>query len=147
MFDNENYYELLNLPMEYDIDLEVLESHYLRLYSAISENRSKLAQNPEFFDNYLSMLNEAKKCLSDDISRAEHYLALNNRVPTPDQSESFLRIIFDLRSIADPEERAKKLSEELAGHKAKMTQALRDGNLDEAAKSLSRLKFLVKNYE
>lgn len=147
MFEAENYYQILNIPFSYSIDPEVVEKHYIRLYKAITQKTNEMLKDKEFTDNYLAMLNDAKKCLSDDLLRAEHYLYVKNRIPSLNQSDDFLKIIFDLRSIESPEARAIELKKTIDLYKDKMEKALANDELDEACDNLSKIKFLTKHYE
>lgn len=147
IFDDENYYQILNIPFSYDVDIELVERNYIRLYRALSEEMKRFVGGTQFAENYLAMLNAAKKCLSDDILRAEHFLRLNDKVPTPEQSEDFLKVIFDLHAIEDKEEQKAALSKELEKYRAEMEKAFSADDLDTACSCLSKIKFLVSHYE
>lgn len=147
IFDDENYYQILNIPFSYDVDVRLIERSYIRLYKALSGEMKKLSGGTQFIENYLAMLNAAKKCLSDDILRAEHFLRLNDKVPTPDQTEEFLKVIFELHSIEGKAEQRAALDKELGLHKSEMERAFSLDDLDTACACLSKIKFLVSHYE
>lgn len=147
VFDDENYYQVLNIPFSYDVDQEEVESHYLKLYSAIVKESNSMNTDSAFYDNYLAMLNSAKKCLSDNLLRAEHFLKLNNRIPTATNNEEFLKIIFDLRNSSDIESRNYKIKEILNEYQTAMKKQFADNDLDSACDTLSKVKFLMSNYD
>lgn len=147
VFDDENYYQVLNIPFSYDVDQEEVESHYLKLYSAIVKESNSMNTDSAFFDNYLAMLNSARKCLSDNLLRAEHFLKLNNRIPTATNNEEFLKIIFDLRNSGDTDCKNYKIKEILKEYQTAMETQFANNDLDNACDTLGKIKFLMSNYD
>lgn len=147
VFDDENYYQVLNIPFSYDVDQEEVESHYLKLYSAIVKESNSMNTDSAFFDNYLAMLNSARKCLSDNLLRAEHFLKLNNRIPTATNNEEFLKIIFDLRNSGDTDCKNYKIKEILKEYQTAMETQFANNDLDNACDTLAKIKFLMSNYD
>lgn len=144
VFEDENYYQILNIPFQYDVDKELVKSRYLRLYKSIIEEANKFSKDVEFMESYLSILNASYKCLLDDLSRAEHYLKLKGKIPVVPKDTEFLSIIFNVRSLPK-EEREIKLSEVLSEYKELMVKDFEKNDLDSACSNLSKIKFLASN--
>lgn len=92
-----NYFDLLGLEQQYDIDQQIIRDKYLekqRLYHPDS------AQDPEIANQNIEtsmMLNKAFKVLIDDYFRAEHLLNLYG----VDTSEHALRSVLSNEQISD----------------------------------------------
>jgi len=103
----DDYFEQFNLPKEFNIEISLLESKYIR--ACISSHPDHLHESKEPFisaaEMSLAKLNDAYQILKNPISRAEHLLVLlggfadHESIQIP---ECFLEEIIDLREkLAD----------------------------------------------
>ena len=74
----ENYFELLQIDREFSLDLEVLESNYLRLQQMYHPDKAQSFVERSKFLNISSSLNFAYKTLANDLARAEYLLLLED---------------------------------------------------------------------
>jgi molecular chaperone HscB len=74
----ENYFELLQIDRGFSIDLEALESNYLRLQQIYHPDKAQNSTERSKFLNISSSLNFAYKTLVSDLARAEYLLFLED---------------------------------------------------------------------
>jgi molecular chaperone HscB len=73
-----NYFQLFELPVDFDIELAVLEQHYFVLQNKFHPDRY-INSGPEVKNEAMRhsiLLNEGYNTLKDDFKRAEHLLSL-----------------------------------------------------------------------
>jgi molecular chaperone HscB len=74
-----NYFEMLNMPTEFDLDLKTLHREYLRLTRSIHPDAvgGDSSETREASLRLSSELNRAYETLKDPVSRAEYLLGLH----------------------------------------------------------------------
>lgn len=72
----ENYFELLNLEVNYQLDKAELKTRFLQRQIQIHPDRAKNPEEQHLFLEKSIMLNKAKQILLDDYLRAEYLLKL-----------------------------------------------------------------------
>lgn len=139
VFDDENFFQVLNLEQRYEVDFARLESQYLKLFNAINSklDASENDFEKEFLESYLSMLNRAYSVLEDDVLRAEHLLRWHDIFSLPSPDEKFLKTVMqndhsELLKLKDSFETDLKI-------------AFNDENYQKAAEILSKLKMIIKS--
>lgn len=86
-----NYFEIFNLPIAYNLDLDLLTKSYFSLQrgGSCSSGNSSCSFNS-------GLLNEAYNVLKNDIRRAEYFLSLKN-VSTEKMSSELAIRMFEMR--------------------------------------------------
>jgi len=75
----QNYFEIFNIAQEYYIDLDDLESKYLKLIKTVHPDNFIKNKNLHLAAlKKTSLLNDAYRILKNNILRAEHLLSLHN---------------------------------------------------------------------
>lgn len=156
----ENYFELLALPIKYNIDQARLKSQYLAMQVKFHPDRASNEQERHVFLEKSIKLNEAERILKNDYLRAEYLLKLagvefNDRVLkdmlTPDELEEIMEMHELVDESADLQY-LQKMEKTKSQEKDKMVLELSSyfeaNNLSKALDLTLRLKYLtnlVKN--
>jgi len=79
MEHTKNYFELFTLPVNYDIDLSDLNSHFRTLQKAVHpDNFANSAEQERLYSvQQASLINDAYNTLKDPLERAKYMLVLN----------------------------------------------------------------------
>ncbi len=89
MFElKQNYFELLNLPQQFEIDKKNLHESYIKLQQLFHPDKLVNKSNAEKILGleFAAKLNNIFQILNDDKKRAEYLLSLNNIIINTDDS-------------------------------------------------------------
>ncbi len=127
-----NHFELLGLPVRFDVDTDALQREYLRLSRAVHPDLQGLSGDSALSLRLSAQLNEAHRVLADPVLRAEYLLELlGGRSGADDKNvpQGFLAVTFELREqIAEAKAKQNQAKLEScrrqvqAGHDAALTQ-------------------------
>ncbi len=75
---SDNFFTLLNVPQEYEIDIQQLEANYIKLQQIFHPDKqvNKTRMEQVIALEYASKINKAYNILRDDQKRAEYLLSL-----------------------------------------------------------------------
>ena len=111
-----NYFELLGLPTQFDIDLTLLDKHYRKLQSEVHPDRFVTASANERMQSMqiATQANEAYQILKNSTARARYLLQLND-IETLEESNTampadFLMLQMEWREAIDDANDAKDIS-------------------------------------
>ena len=111
-----NYFELLGLPTQFEIDLTLLDQHYRKLQSEVHPDRFVTASANERMQSMqvATQANEAYHTLKNTTARARYLLQLNG-IETLEESNTampadFLMLQMEWREAIDDANGAKKVS-------------------------------------
>ena len=155
-----NYFQLFELPEQFDIDYDVLSQRYRTLQSITHPDRFAGAseQQKRMYMQKNAQVNDAYYVLSDDINRGEHLIEVRGTILPSDQETigdtAFLMEQMDLRealaSANDAtafEQLKRELDEMMADYRDRINLLL-DKNTEEAnhqaGLELSKMKFMRK---
>lgn len=147
-----NYYEIFNLPAEFNVDLKNLHIRFSEIQKSIHPDRFSAATKVEKEQSLIksTQVNEAYQTLKNNLLRAKYLIGLNHKnEPSPLSSDFLMQqmeweeeleeikaieplIIFKENIKMNVEEETIKLSKLLD----------QDKNWEEAQTSLGQLKFL-----
>lgn len=140
-----NYFELLGLPTQFEIDLTLLDQHYRKLQSEVHPDRFVTASANERMQSMqvATQANEAYQTLKNTTARARYLLQLNG-IDTMEESNTampadFLMLQMEWREAIDEATDTKDIS--------KLDDLLAE--IKQMAKSLSQnlnLQFAEKAY-
>lgn len=95
-----NYFDILNLPMQYDICTQNIDHAYFKLQR---ENHPDML-NSEFTDvdmDIVKLINDAYTILKNDISRAEHIFRIHNMINERDMPDNIHDMLANPRHWYD----------------------------------------------
>lgn len=129
-----NYFEILRLPIAYNIDVDLMTRNYFSLQRS-SENSVDSG-----------VLNEAYNVLKNDIRRAEYFLSLKN-VSTETMSAELSVKMFEMRekyAALENDEDKIAFQNQIKKKKKEMTLLLKksENDLAKFSEIFSELKFL-----
>lgn len=129
-----NYFEIFDLPIEYDADIDLLTENYFSL-----QRNSDKQINP-------SLLNKAYNILKSDIKRAEYFLSLKN-ISAEKMSSKLAVQMFEMRenydSLKNKEEEIefqKQIKKKIKALISSLKEC--EDNLEKFSEIFSELKFL-----
>ncbi len=141
-----NYFELLGLPLEFQLDAALLERHYRELQAQVHPDRFTHAGDAErrLSMQWSTYVNEAYQTLKHSLSRARYVLQMNG-VDTAEESNTAMPAEFLMRQMewreGIMEARAAQDAEALEHQAAKLRSEQR-----EMADRLTRLLDTEKNF-
>ena len=129
-----NYFEIFDLPIEYDANIDLLTENYFSL-----QRNSDKQINP-------SLLNKAYNILKSDIKRAEYFLSLKN-ISAEKMSSKLAVQMFEMRenydSLKNKEEEIefqKQIKKKIKALISSLKEC--EDNLEKFSEIFSELKFL-----
>ena len=160
----QNYFELFNFPVSYDLDLTELSNRYRKLQHTVHPDKFANASDLE---RRLSMqkstlINEAYQTLKSPLQRARYMLLLKGVDLSSDTSTSMdseflmqqMRLreeLEQMRSHSDPESKLLILAEEIEQAIAEQITVLsrlfneaNDNSLEQIADYVRRMQFMMK---
>ncbi len=158
----DNYFELLQLPVQYAIDKSRLSSAYRELQRVVHPDRFVNASAHErcLAQQKATLVNDAYRILRDDLSRAQHLLQLNQVECQPHtlSDPEFLMAQMQLREELEMIAASKDLDQlgALFSHVQQQQQACKDrlqaifsakDGFQPACDEVTKLQFLNKLYE
>jgi len=155
-----NYFELLGLPAQFEIDLILLHQHYRTLQSEVHPDRFVTTSANERMQSMqvATQANEAYQTLKNTTARARYLLQLNG-IETLEESntvmpDDFLMLQMEWREAIDDANSAKDTSalDKLLVEIRQMAQHLSQGlgvqfaqkSYQEASESVRKLSFIDK---
>ena len=155
-----NYFELLDLPAQFEIDLTLLDQHYRTLQSEVHPDRFVTASANDRMQSMqvATQANEAYQTLKNSTARARYLLQLNG-IETLEESNTvmpgdFLMLQMEWREAIDDANSAKdtsaldKLLVEIRQMAQQLSQALSvkfaQKSYQEASESVRKLSFIDK---
>ncbi|MCG2633371.1 MAG: Fe-S protein assembly co-chaperone HscB [Gammaproteobacteria bacterium] len=158
-----NYFDLLDVPRRYDLEIEQLAENYRRLQAQVHPDRFAQADPAERRASMqlATQANDAYRTLKDPVSRGQYLLELNGYDPaTADRKmdTAFLEQQMTLRAnleeipqLSEPLDRLDQLREQLAEQVKNRQLRLADtfnsldpANLAQASNLVRELQFLDK---
>jgi len=145
-----NYFELLELPQSFDVDLNELEKKYFELQRKFHPDREGADMQ------MATTVNDAYKVLKDPLKRSEYLLSLDGVIVNdesgavkPDK-ELLMEAMEQRETLSEAEGKAEieSLKKEAQENRKKYIDELgimfMNGDIDGAAKLTIRLKYLEK---
>lgn len=155
-----NFFTLFSLPEQYDLDLKTLEQRYFDLQKEFHPDRVKGKTEAEKMAliRKSADINQGYRTLKNSVTRAEHLLEINNILVNKEKnnthkpSQALLMEQMELREKASDiesgmENKAELLSHinsELDGTKKEFSSFFEQKNLNEAAQTAMKMKYLLK---
>ena len=156
-----NHFELFNLPVQFSIDLNILDQHYKRLQSEVHPDRFAAAPATERLRSIqlATQANEAYRVLKNPTARARYLLHING-VDTQEESNTAMPAEFLMlqmewreaieeasaeRDIAALENLLKKTQQEARSMQQDLHAYLDENSqLAQAAEAVRKLSFIDK---
>ena len=156
-----NFFELFEIPVGYDIDLNLLQQKYTALQQAVHPDKFASAgdQEKRLSMQQTSHINEAYQTLKDPVARALYLLRLKG-MDIDFDNETTMDMDFlmeqmamrekmaDIRQHDDPLAQLDTLTEEVNGKMATLTQdfarAYQQDKLDAARELIRKMQFMQK---
>lgn len=111
-----NFFELLNLPVSFDVDLGLLDQHYRTVQSEVHPDRFVASSSADQLRSMqlATLANDAYRTLKDPTARARYLLQLNG-IETLDESNTampaeFLMAQMEWREAIEDAQAAKDIS-------------------------------------
>ncbi len=157
----QSYYELFELPQQFELDTAQLAERYRALQRSTHPDRFAEASAAEqrLAVQYSAFVNQAFNILKDPLERALYLLSLagwdQERVSSQKLAGDFLmeqmelrEKVESLRDLVDPEEVIEHLLAEVADdiriHTVELRQAMDTSEWDAAATAVVKMQYLVK---
>jgi molecular chaperone HscB len=155
-----NYFELYNLPAQFEIDLDKLKQHYQTLQKLTHPDRfaSASEQQKRMYLTKNAQVNDAYSVLRSPVSRGEHLLALRGLELAGEQDTvgdvNFLMQQMEWREALEEANSVDALvslasenSQEIETQKASISVLLEKNTAhdnEQAADELRKMKFMLK---
>lgn len=158
---NSNFFELFQLPVSYDVDLEQIQQHYMALQKQVHPDKytSGTDQEKRLSMQQTSWINEAQATLKDPVARATYLLKLKGtdinieNETTMDagflmQQLELRERLENIRSEDDPLASLDQMSKELKSATEDMMKSFSDAyeadEIDDAREWIRKLQFMQK---
>ena len=156
-----NYYQLFDLPVQFDLDGAVLGEHFRKLQQQFHPDRfaGTSAQEQRVAVQYSALVNQAYSVLRQPLNRAVYLLELagmsQEEVSAQKVAGGFLIEQMELREkleiigdMVDPETVLDHLMSEIRGdigsHQKEFAEAYEAGDLPNAASACVKMQYLEK---
>ena len=160
LFSN-NYFEIFNAPLSYDINLKKVGDIYLELQKKVHPDRYANASDQEkrIAMQQTSLINQAFQTLKDPVSRAQYMLKLNgvdmdSETDTTMDAEflmeqmEFRESIMDARDKNDPlaelDSMNADLKQKMSDLMKKFTESFADASYEAAREIVRKMQFIIK---
>ncbi len=150
-----NYFQLLDLKQQYDIDQTLLQKQYLSMQAKYHPDRARTTEDKNKAMDVAMQLNEAYKILGDDYLRAEYLLKLlgvklDDETMKKATSPAKLEDIWQQFALIDETEDISQLQQMLAEKNQEkqilinnLSKAFQTNKLQEALDFTVNLKYLT----
>jgi molecular chaperone HscB len=156
-----NFFELFDLPVSYDVDLNKIQQHYMTLQKQVHPDRfaSGTDQEKRLSMQQTSWINEAQATLKDPVLRATYLLKLKgadiNLENETTMDAAFLmqqlevrERLENIRNESDPLDALDNMSKELRSSTDDMmkgfSQSYEADQIDDAREWIRKLQFMQK---
>ncbi|XP_053674023.1 iron-sulfur cluster co-chaperone protein HscB [Anopheles nili] len=155
IFENENYFKMLNLDKDFKIDSAKLTQNYRQIQTLIHPDKfsQKSEEEKVLALEWSSLINKAYTTLSKSIDRGKYLLELNGITISEDNSsidQDFLFEMMDFNESVEDSKTANELqklassvSANIADLNIKLEQSFADYDMESAKETIIRLKYLV----
>jgi molecular chaperone HscB len=148
MFNAGNFFELLNIKPDFEIDQDLLDQNYLKLQQILHPDKLTTKSNAEklMAMEYVTKLNHAYKTLKNNKTRAEYLLSLNNIIINQEDGNNvnldpiMLAEILELSEDPNLEDIEGMIKECWNNFKCSYSK----GELQQAAQAIIKLQYLSK---
>ncbi|MGN0917981.1 MAG: Fe-S protein assembly co-chaperone HscB [Oxalobacter sp.] len=139
----QNFFELFNLPVQFDVDGKVLDTAYRHIQRLVHPDRFVTATEAEkrAAMQYATMVNDAYQTLKDPLKRAMHLCALNG-VPVDGNGHAQMDAGFLMEQMAWRE----RLEMALDANNHEVLQALADEQKEQRENQLAAVKGCLDTY-
>ncbi len=155
---NKNYFEIFDLPVDYAVDMKLLDDRFLDLQKQVHPDRFAAGTDHEkrLAMQWATLVNTANETLRASLPRAIYLLGLRGveLETNPTLSPAFLMDQIDLREQLESIEEGEGNFEELDSFRRKMQQGINevqaefkealDEDTDKAERLVYQLQFLSK---
>jgi molecular chaperone HscB len=156
-----NFFELFELPVSYDVDLDLIQKQYMALQKQVHPDKfvSGSDQEKRLSMQQTSWINEAQATLKDPVLRANYMLQLksadenNDTATTMDavflmQQLEMRERLENIKDTPDPLSALDLLANEIKGSTKVMmdgfSRSYQEGQFDDAREWIRKLQFLKK---
>ncbi len=158
---NSNFFELFELPISYDVDLNKIQHHYMSLQKQVHPDKFANASDQEkrLSMQQTSWINEAQATLKNPVSRAIYLLKLKG-IDINLENETTMDAVFlmqqlemrerleNIKQESDPlaalDDMAKELKLSSNGMKKNFAQFYETNAIDDARECIRKLQFMQK---
>jgi molecular chaperone HscB len=147
-----NYFEILNLPVKFDIDLPELDKHYFSMQVKFHPDKADNEADKQIFLMMTAKINEAYEHLKDELKRAQAILSASNidlddeKIRSSIGQEFLQKIWADFEAVGDSND-CKSLSEMLANkylQKRDVVESLKSSFADQDMQAATKLTIFLK---
>ena len=156
---NLNYFELFNIDINFNINLEQLETTYFAILQYCHPDKYNAHHQQDLANRYSSIINSAYKILANVRLRGEYILSLNNIIVNSENDTlkpdmMLITEIFEIRdeldmisSLAALNAFVKNINLEINNIKLSLAHSFSNNNLNQAGSSLIKLRYFEKILE
>ena len=157
----ENYFDLFEIPVSYEVDLGQVQQRYRELQKAVHPDKyaSAGAQERRISMQHTSLINQALHTLKHPVERAVYLLQLSGVDFSMDNQTTmdaaFLMDQMEMREkletvrehedpLAELDQMSATVRNKMDSMAAEFSQAYNSGELDQALEAVRKLQFLYK---
>jgi len=151
-----NYFDVLSVKQQFDLDYQMLEKNYLDLQQKHHPDLVQDAEGKLLATRYSAILNDAYNSLKNPLLRAEYLLSLQGMIlgDNPDAVKPTTDILMESMSLREQlSETSDKIKLDALMQQAKAMQAeslhvikhhYADGFIELLAQEVIRLRYIIK---